>query len=333
MKISIIDNKSGELIVDEINKTEIILFDGLEGQKKIKSAGRQLKIAKKITETKTYLAVFEDKDYVDSNRKVNDVMDLLENMAGFLLKSLHEEKKKLNDDMDTLVHNIRTLNTKISQQLYLISKIESTDLNRRSIDSISDAIRKDLNASAKSILEALKNSAAQKVEFDAFDKFSGGAVTKDYHKIHQIIMSVYYLFINDFSKKNVKAVVDRCDVTGFFDYESVHVALFHVFDNSAKYVRHGSDFNVNFETRPNGFSVVFRMESLLVHDDEVDKIFEKNFSGRKAVAQSKSGYGLGLYVAKRMINMSGGDIKFINGPAIGGSDFGRNKIIIDLPRV
>jgi K+-sensing histidine kinase KdpD len=255
----------------------------------------------------------------------------MDGIIDFFSKSLREEKNKLNDDMDTLVHNIRTLNTKISQQLYLISKIESTNLNKRSIESISDAIKKDLTASAKSVLEALKNSSAQKVEFDAFDKLSGGAIAKDHHKIHQIIMSIYYLFINDFGKKNVRAIVDRCDAVGFFDYESVHVALFHVFENSVKYVQHGSDFMVNFEMRTDGLSIIFQMKSLIVHDDEIDKIFEKNFSGRKAVAQGNSGYGLGLYVARIMLSMNGGSIKFINGPAIGGGDFGRNKIIIDLP--
>lgn len=47
MKFLIFNKDSGETVIDKLTAEEKRLFDGVDGQKKIKFAGRNLKIAKK----------------------------------------------------------------------------------------------------------------------------------------------------------------------------------------------------------------------------------------------------------------------------------------------
>lgn len=79
--------------------------------------------------------------------------------------------------------------------------------------------------------------------------------------------------------------------------------------------------------------IEIKMVSILVEPDEVDKIFTEKYSGKWSTRSGLSGYGIGMYYAKKLTELNEGTIKFIPGSkkfAYDGIPYAENKIKIIL---
>ncbi len=145
-------------------------------------------------------------------------------------------------------------------------------------------------------------------------------------------MNVFYLFFGEFVSKKVRAEVDKTLLQAVFDYDSIHVCIYYLVENAAKYVRPNSELKVTSHEDGAGLvDIRFSMESLVIQPSEVERIFDEGYSGMKAVQGKLSGAGIGLYLARAMAKLNKGRLTVIPGKPSIGSEYARNSFILTLP--
>jgi signal transduction histidine kinase len=78
------------------------------------------------------------------------------------------------------------------------------------------------------------------------------------------------------------------------------------------------------------------MTSILVLKNEINDIFLEHYSGFWAKETEMNGHGIGMFYAKRLIEMNKGRIEFVPGEELyrlNGIPYAHNTIIIELKRV
>ncbi len=90
-----------------------------------------------------------------------------------------------------------------------------------------------------------------------------------------------------------------------------------ILDNAIKYSPHGGKVTVRLEDLGKEFLVNIIDEGIGLSSEHFDHIFERFYRVHNTVSQQYSGIGLGLYVAKAIIDRHGGRIWFSNNQKIG----------------
>ena len=247
--------------------------------------------------------------------------------------TLDSSYKRSEDRTRRLIHNLKSLTAKIGQEVFYIAQQDlMINSPRDMVKYVAKEILENTDDAAKGLIEILKHHAAQKAEYSAFEKLTGKALVgaPERHDVHRVLMNVFYLFFGDFIKKKVKADVERTRLQALIDYESIHVCIYYVVENATKYARPGSPFNVSI-AEDGGFVIIrFNMESIEILPEEVDKIFDEGFSGKRAIESRLHGAGIGLYMARAMAQMNGGTLTAVPGRGTG-AGYARNTFILALP--
>ncbi len=93
------------------------------------------------------------------------------------------------------------------------------------------------------------------------------------------------------------------------DKEAMQQVLFNLLDNAVKYSIPGRIIKIG--GRAIGKSIelsITNVSNLQLHPDELGNIFEQGFRGREAVLKDRTGSGLGLFVAKNLVEAQHGQI-------------------------
>ena len=275
------------------------------------------------------IVVSADPDYIKSKKKLEAAAELILSAA----YTLDSSYKRSEDRTRRLIHNLKSLTAKIGQEVFYIAQQDlMINSPRDMVKYITKEILDNTDDAAKGLIEILKHHAAQKAEYSAFEKLTGKASVgaPERHDIHRVLMNVFYLFFGDFIKRKVKAEVERTRLQALIDYESIHVCIYYIIENASKYVRVGSPITVS-TADDNGFVVVrFSMESLEILPEEVNRIFDEGFSGKRAIEGRLNGAGIGLYMARAMAQMNGGTLTVVPGRGTG-AGYARNTFILALP--
>lgn len=208
------------------------------------------------------------------------------------------------------------------------------------ITFVEEIVKNDPKETALTLLKIAKNNAAMKVEFSVFKKLFdiNPDLQKREHNVHKVLMNVFYLFFPDFTDKNVKVTIgdNNNKYIAFFDYESLHVALYHLIENAAKYIKQNTTLTVGINNYEEMSEIIFDMISIEITQSERTKIFEEGVSGYIATQIGKSGLGIGMSMAKKIIELNSGSIEIRTYPEtmenIMGVKFQKNEFIIKLPK-
>lgn len=332
------DIKNRKLIIDEI---PLNVFKDIQSELvsdcniKLIGLGKVARCLRVSDSSYVVYAYTHDADYVKSKKLAKFEAEMMLSSAKKIEADLQLIKERADSQNKRLIHNLKSLTAKISQEIFYVGLQNKLMASyRESINYLTSEIRQKPEETAKALLAILKYSAAQNTEFVAFQKLNGEIemFKKENHKIHKILMSVMYLFFQDFTDKQVRFNVLKSDDEGNFDYDSIHVCIYHIVENAAKYVKKNGVFEVSISKTGTELNIVFDMESLLVKDDELEKIFSEGYSGKTAQESQLSGSGIGLFLARRMAEMNGGRLVMINGKAQPSDlKYARNKFTLILP--
>ena len=121
-----------------------------------------------------------------------------------------------------------------------------------------------------------------------------------------------------------------------FDYESFHVAIYHVIENAAKYIKPKTGLNIEIKDVDEFIEIHMDMISLEIKEGETDRIFEEGVSGELACRIGKSGNGIGMNRAKKILELNSGTVSVRplcnTVEAFMGVNYQRNIFIISLPK-
>lgn len=133
---------------------------------------------------------------------------------------------------------------------------------------------------------------------------------KDKVKIVEVLDEVVEDLTQAAQKKNLKLTVQKPTEAieeMFFDRDKIHDVMMNLVDNSIKYTQKGW-VNVRLNRSKSLISFEVRDSGIGIDPDEIDKLFHK-FSRAEAVSRIHTGgSGLGLFIAKKIIEAHGGRI-------------------------
>lgn len=132
----------------------------------------------------------------------------------------------------------------------------------------------------------------------------------------ELISHVAFLFANQLKEKNVKFVFNKpAAVTVEADLKRLHVVFENLLDNAVKYTKAGGQVTVTLSdaklnSARDAVEIAVADTGIGIPQSEHDKIFQRFFRSSNAVKLVTDGNGLGLAVAKEIIDNHRGEIWF-----------------------
>lgn len=287
------------------------------------------------------LAFTNKNKYLSSSKIFKAELVFLLNSTRIINDVISESEKDKNKSTRRLIHNLTSLNAHNIQEFYSLVPQEGVSRKiGKQIPYVKSIVEEESEEAAMTLLRMAKNNAAMKVEFSVFKKLfdlSPDLMSTD-HNVHKVLMNVFYLFFPDFTDKGVKVTVgdNENKYMAYFDYESIHVALYHMIENAAKYIKPNTSMNVGINNIMGKSEIVLDMISTQIKPEETELIFEEGMSGELARKTGKSGDGIGLSRAKKILDLNGGSLSvkpYVDTAEVTmGVTFQRNVFTMTLPR-
>ena len=225
----------------------------------------------------------------------------------------NELKKDIQANNRRLVHNITSFNAHNIQELYLIVPENKISKDYKLIkETVKQYLYENPDGVADAFLRIAKNSIAMKAEFTVFKKLDGDPSLLQFqlYDIRRVILTVLHVFYQDFNENDVYVIIDEAKKYLRFEFETIRVALYHIIDNTAKYILPGTQLRIRFEanTSEKTYSVILQMTSMEIKPEELSDIYNEGYSGIFAKKSGKNGDGLGLAIVKRILALNKADL-------------------------
>ena len=146
-------------------------------------------------------------------------------------------------------------------------------------------------------------------------------------------MNVLHTFFVDFEENDVQVHIGENYSRVLVDYESIHVAFYHILENASKYIKQFSTFSIKFSENPNNLTIAFLMDSLYIEENELEKIFIEGYSGINAHKAKRAGEGIGMSRIKRLVELNDAEFTVIAGKKIiqyNGQRYSKNQFFVDF---
>lgn len=254
----------------------------------------------------------DDKDLLKSSRIFKAHLDFLSSMLQELITIRNGIADKINEDTKRLLHNVISLNAHNMQEIYeLVSQDLLTQKMASQIEEFTQIIESRPKDIALALIRMHKNDISMKVNFNVFKKLYDRSPATNFlkHPLHRVVLNVLHVFFQDFTDKGVRVIIDPCNAEILLDYESFQVALYHLIENSAKYIMNDSTLHISFPLIDEVQHILFDMISLEIPDSEKEKIFEEGYSGESACLLQLSGSGLGLGIIKPLLQLNNSELR------------------------
>ena len=92
------------------------------------------------------------------------------------------------------------------------------------------------------------------------------------------------------------------------DYKMIKQMIRVFVENSIKFSEEGSTIDISSESFSDKVKIIVTDHGIGIPKDEIDKIFDRFYIVDKSRSKEKSGSGLGLSIAKRIVEMHNGEI-------------------------
>ena len=234
-----------------------------------------------------------------------------------------------------IVHNLKTLNAQSINALYsFISQEFFSEHYDNVLEFVTQQVKARPKDAAIAIIRQAKNNAHMKTEFSSHEKMAMDQplLMSKYHVVRTVVLNVYHSFDYDFKAKKVNLKIDNSDARAYFDYETIRLALYHIFSNAVKYICDNSNLVVRIIDNPETIQIEFEMKSFYISSEEMTAIFEDHYSGSIVSKKNLNGSGLGMGLIKKALTMNKGRIEVIPGEKRLNSDYSQNIFVFILPK-
>lgn len=120
--------------------------------------------------------------------------------------------------------------------------------------------------------------------------------------------AVGQVFMKAFEKEMELSVEMEGDIETFHDRKWTVEALANIIENAVKYSERGTNITIRVQNLPSNVLIEVEDEGMGVPEDELHQIFHRFYRGKQARENVKEGAGVGLYLARSIIEQQGGTI-------------------------
>lgn len=233
------------------------------------------------------------------------VVAILFTIGNFIIKNIEEIAKanKMKTEFVSIAsHQLKTPLSEINWELELLLKRHQEGLNGRQ----------------KEIMESIANSNARMTRLvnDLLDvaRIDQGrlAMVKewvDMGKLAQEVMDNNKILAESANVK-ISIAMPKALPKIAVDKRRITVVLDNLISNGIKYIRDKGNVKIGIEHQSNEIVVCVADDGVGIPKSQQDKVFQKFFRSDNVVKNQTEGTGLGLYIAKNIVEQSGGRMWF-----------------------
>lgn len=234
------------------------------------------------------------------SQKFEDVYDKLRDL-GYYFSNLKERLKQEENSTKALItdisHQLKTplASIRMSHELSLSSDLSEEERHSFMETETREILKMEALLDELVKLSRLENSMIQiKCEKCSIKKTISEAVSQIYIKAHA---------------KNIEICVDmENDVETLHDHKWTVEALVNILENAVKYSAQGTTVDICVSCLVNHVLIQVEDEGIGIPEGETHEIFKRFYRGSKAKDIVKEGAGVGLYLARSIIEQQGGSI-------------------------
>ncbi|MBC8631891.1 HAMP domain-containing histidine kinase [[Eubacterium] tenue] len=196
-------------------------------------------------------------------------------------------------------HELRTPITIIYSKLESILKHPQNSISDE-VETIADAMKENrrLKKMVNDLLHLTKEESIINLQIEEFDI---NDLIKDISNDYIEIADMYDKeFSYDFYESNSIIITDKAKLRQL-------ILIF--IDNAFKYTNEGDYINISVSDRDNNFIISIKDSGIGIKDDEVNLIFDRFFRSENVRDKDIDGSGIGLSIAKMIVNSLKGNIK------------------------
>lgn len=267
----------------------ITIFIFFAYRRQVQKTCRQLAFLK---DHQTNLRLTSDLPFHELNELVDGINDILD-LSREIKKTAQQSEDSLKETITNLSHDIRTPLTSMDGYFQLLTQSQSEEERQHYIAVIQSRI-----VSLKDMLEELftytkLQNETYELEIEPLD-------------FGKAVFDTVFSFYDEFQRKGIEPQIDFCDghlpILG--NPEAIRRALQNIIKNA---LEHGQK-KISFSLSAHDKQAVFRCRNDVKNPDEVDmsQVFSRFYKADSA--RSSASTGLGLSIAKGLIDRMGGMI-------------------------
>lgn len=218
------------------------------------------------------------------------------------LKQRIENEKEIENNKNELITNIsHDLKTPLTSIIGYLELLNNKKVDEKYKDEyIKIAYNKSLR------LRTLVNELFEYTKLNSYDI----KIQKNKFNISNLINQVVGESIIDFSEKYIEVRLENPykELYSFIDTKLIYRVFENLVKNAQKYSNPNSTFTVIVEEVNNNIEISFINKCKEVEEEDLNKIFEKFYRLDKARCSDNEGAGLGLSIAKRIIELHNGEL-------------------------
>lgn len=131
--------------------------------------------------------------------------------------------------------------------------------------------------------------------------------------VNKAVVTILDILKEQIKSKNLKVNVEIGEKVDFIsaDESLFLLTLYSLIENAIVYNKDGGSVKIIFDKVPNEayVKIVIQDTGIGISDEDKKNIFRKYYRGTKASEKKPKGFGIGLYMAKTITNIHGGDLK------------------------
>lgn len=231
------------------------------------------------------------------------------------LYDIQMAEKKKDELVLYLAHDIRTPLTSVIGYLKLLE--EMPDISKEQQDKF---IHVTLDKALR--LEVLVNEFFDITRFNRQDIELATTEIDLYYMLMQLSDEVYPLLAPEHKKVEIRAD-ENCKVYG--DADKLARIFNNILKNAIAYSNPDSTIVISAWEEPPGTVILFSNQGQTISPEEQQRIFDKFYRRDEARQTNSGGAGLGLAIAKELVDLHGGTIRVM-------SENGRTTFKVCLPR-
>lgn len=279
---------------------------------------KMLKPIQQINEATKEVASGNFEVELETKRK-DEIAELIKNFNK-MVKELRSIEGIQKDFVNNVSHEFKTPISSIQGFAQLLQEDEISEEERKEYAGI---IIEELNRLLNLSNNMLKLSSLQNKEL---------VTNKQKINISEQIKKAIYLLKKNWQEKNIKFNLNLDSKTFYGNEELIFQVWVNLIENAIKFSSNNGNIDITMKTHDNKLSVMIRDYGIGIENTE--KIFDRFYQADES--HSQSGFGLGLTIVKRIIELSEGEI-LIDSKKGEGSTFTvilplseeNNKIIIE----
>lgn len=246
----------------------------------------------------------------------------IETFADGLFQLISERNEKVEANLNLLVHDLRRL----SGAIYHAAEEAKSFLEARDFDNL--RIRLGNVTAAQTML---------KIRTDLIDFQENTSVTLNEIDvpIYRRVDKVVRCFTPLANSGGIRIAISGSSFSSVHGPDIFEIIPYILIDNALKYSPRNEEVGVFVGDRDGSTQMTIRSLGPVVEAEEIGRVFDNGFRGRNAVKSGKPGSGIGLFLARNLLDRFGATITMMQGQSrhlIRGVEMSETTFAVDIPK-